>query len=170
MEKDNLLKETFEIKNAELLKESALLKEAAEIKMAMEDGRLVDIEGLDVKKIVNTLNDIKKQNAYLFDAIKHLEQHDKHFESKKNTLFGIANNLRYTTENQLRQLSDFLFRVKDNIMDAKYMKTIASVNKPNKESIKYGQTFINLRKSFLNMAVKRASEKSKENDSGGTQS
>ena len=115
----------------------------------------------------------------MFEAIRNLDQHDKNFELKKNTLFGAANQLRYITERQLEQLAHFLSNIKDNMIDAKYMKAIASVNKPNKESVKYGQAFVSLRKSFLNMAVKHASDKSKEvgtfgtsgqDDSGGEQS
>jgi hypothetical protein len=169
MEKDT-------VKTAELVKEAELLKEAAAIKQALADGKLVDVEGLDVKKIINALNDIKKQNAYLFDAINSLSPHDKRFEQKKKALFGLANQMRYTTESQLRQLSEFANNIKDNMVEMKHMKSMANINKPNRESIKYGESLMSLRKSFLDRAVKRASEQAKTNqpsgrdDSGRTQS
>ena len=161
MEKDSVQKE-------ELQKE-AELKKLAEITKAMESGKLVDVSGLDVDKLVSIFNDIKKQNAFLFDAIRSLNPHDKHFELKKNTLFGIANQIKSTTENRLRPLSVFLASIKDNIVDAKYMERIAIINKPNRESVKYGQAMVSFRKSFLNMAVKRASDKTQENASGTKQ-
>jgi hypothetical protein len=49
------------------------------------------------------------------------------------------------------------------------MERIAIINKPNRESVKYGQAMVSLRKSFLNMAVKRASDKTQENASGRKQ-
>ena len=164
MEKDS-------VKKAELVKEAEIVKEAAEIKIALElkkdieEGRYVDITKLDINKLVSAFNDIKRQNEVLFNTIKTLDPHDKHFEQKKNVLYRVADELRFSTEKQLRQLRDFVETIKDNAVDMKLMKSIASVNKPSKESIKYGQTFIGLRKSFLDMAVKRASDKTNNSDS-----
>ena len=132
--------------------------------------KLVDVGTLDIRRMLRALGDVKKQNAQLFDAIKRINKHDKNFEAKINDLFHIASNIRSNTEREMASLERFLRNVEDNKVDEKYMERIATINKPNRESIKYGQNFITLRKSFLNMAVKRASEKSKENDSGGEQS
>jgi len=125
--------------------------------------KLVDIGDLDVKKILRALIDVKKQNAQLFDAIKRLDKKDKYFDDNVKSLFHIAGNIRIASERELSQLQHFMANIEDNRIDEKFLDKIANVNRPNSESIKYGQAFISLRKSFLDRAVKRASEKTKDN-------
>jgi predicted transcriptional regulator len=133
--------------------------------MANREQKLIDVGQLDIKKILRAMIDVKKQNAQLFDAIKRLDKHDKHFEEKVKVLFYIAGNIRTSTEREMVALEHLLVNVEENKVDEKFLDKIASVNKPNNESVKYGQALISLRKSFLNMAVKRASDNTRDNKS-----